>query len=77
MCAPPHTHTHSFDYGDAHFVVLDSSSPSEFEAMLEWLRGDLAWVTSGGPGGSYAWLVAVVHHPPYSKVLPPPPPSDA
>src|SRR5262249_26307766 len=34
---------YSFDYGNAHFVALDSNRPeSEYAAQEEWLRKDLA-----------------------------------
>ncbi len=51
----------SFDYGNIHFVVLDShgtivNSPA---VMLAWLEADLA-------GNTQDWLVAVWHHPPFS-----------
>jgi hypothetical protein len=36
---------HSFDYGDIHFVVLDSSQ-SQYGPMLTWLRKDLLAVNS-------------------------------
>jgi predicted MPP superfamily phosphohydrolase len=59
---------YSFDYGNIHFVVLDSqtSSRNTIEAngadgaMAAWLRNDLAAVTS-------TWIIALFHHPPYSK----------
>ncbi len=52
---------YSFDYGNVHFVVLDShgmiiNSPG---VMLTWLQADLAENTQD-------WLVAVWHHPPFS-----------
>ncbi len=53
---------YSFDYGNLHFVCLDSSesdrSPSG--AMLTWLKADLA-------ANTQQWLIAFWHHPPYSK----------
>lgn len=53
---------YSFDYGNVHFVVLDSyeTSRSTSGAMMNWLQADLANNTA-------EWLVAVWHHPPYSK----------
>jgi Calcineurin-like phosphoesterase/Bacterial Ig domain/Purple acid Phosphatase, N-terminal domain len=58
----------SFDYGNIHFINLDSqtSSRNTIEAngadgaMAAWLRNDLAGVTS-------PWIIAFFHHPPYSK----------
>ena len=53
---------YSFDYANIHFVVLDSqeSSRAPGSAMLTWLQQDLA-------GTNQDWIVAVFHHPPYSK----------
>lgn len=52
---------YSFDYGNIHFVCLDSytSSRATNGAMLNWLRSDLARSAS-------EWLIAYWHHPPYS-----------
>ena len=53
---------YSYDYGNVHFVVLDSynTDPSPNGAMLSWLRNDLA-------ANDKEWLIAFWHHPPYSK----------
>jgi len=53
---------YSFDYGDLHFVALDSqgSDRSPGSPMLTWLETDLA-ATDG------SWIIAFWHHPPYSK----------
>ncbi|NIQ19604.1 MAG: hypothetical protein GTN95_05275, partial [Gammaproteobacteria bacterium] len=53
---------YSFDYGNIHFVVLDSfeTDRSVGGAMLTWLAADLAANTRD-------WIVAYWHHPPYSK----------
>lgn len=53
---------HSFDYGNIHFVNLNSYdvSRSPTGAMLTWLQNDLAANTKD-------WLIAFFHHPPYSK----------
>jgi hypothetical protein len=65
-------HYYSFDYGNIHFVCLDSNSsvltvdnpatPSVNEdgPMATWLRLDLASTTA-------TWIIAFWHHPPYSK----------
>jgi hypothetical protein len=52
---------YSFDYGNIHFVCLDSmSSPrGEGSPMRVWLEEDLQ-STSGD------WIIAYWHHPPYS-----------
>ncbi|MHC4992444.1 MAG: metallophosphoesterase family protein, partial [Planctomycetota bacterium] len=53
---------YSFDYGNIHFVVLDSaeSDRTSGSAMLIWLASDLSATTQD-------WIVAIWHHPPYSK----------
>jgi predicted phosphodiesterase len=53
---------YSFNYGDIHFVVLDSykTDRSTSAPMAGWLRRDLLTVNS-------KWLIAFFHHPPYSK----------
>jgi len=53
---------HSFDYGNIHFVCLDSydTPRSATGAMANWLRSDLQNNTKD-------WTVVFFHHPPYSK----------
>ena len=53
---------YSFDYGNIHFVCLDShtSDRSVGGAMLTWLAQDLA-------ATGMEWIIAYWHHPPYSK----------
>ncbi len=52
---------YSFDHGQVHFVVLDSTSTSmdEGSAMLRWLEEDLV-------GSHQPWLIVAFHHPPYT-----------
>ncbi|MGE4620348.1 MAG: metallophosphoesterase family protein, partial [Planctomycetota bacterium] len=52
----------SFDYGNVHFVCLDSegSDLSPLGPMLTWLELDLATTTQD-------WIIAYFHHPPYTK----------
>ena len=53
---------YSFDYGNIHFVCLNSYdvNRSATGTMMTWLQNDLAANTKD-------WLVAFFHHPPYSK----------
>jgi acid phosphatase type 7 len=53
---------YSFDFGDIHFICLDSmtSSRAPGSPMLSWLQADLAANTK-------AWTIAYWHHPPYTK----------
>jgi hypothetical protein len=52
----------SYDYGNVHFVVLDSHSSDRSPAapMLTWLKNDLS-------ANAQPWTIAYWHHPPYSK----------
>ncbi len=53
---------YSFDYGNIHFVCLDSydSDRSSNGAMLSWLENDLLSTNAD-------WVIAFWHHPPYTK----------
>jgi len=53
---------YSFDYGNIHFVCLDSyeTSRATDAAMASWLENDLA-------ATNQEWIIAFWHHPPYSK----------
>ncbi len=53
---------YSYNYANAHFVVLDSdeSDRSASGAMHTWLEQDLE-------ANTQEWLIAYWHHPPYSK----------
>lgn len=53
---------YSFDYGNIHFICLDSMTSNRSGAgpMLTWLRSDLEATTQ-------QWTIAFWHHPPYSK----------
>jgi len=56
---------YSFDHGMAHFVCLDSetSSSSAGSPMVEWLKADLDNAKARGK----RWLIAFLHHPPYTE----------
>ena len=53
---------YAFDYGDVHFVALDSQDADRDPGspMLTWLAADLAATTR-------TWVIVFFHHPPYSK----------
>lgn len=53
---------YSFDYGNIHFVCLDSTDTgrSANGTMANWLKSDLQQNTKD-------WLIVFFHHPPYSK----------
>ena len=52
---------YSFDYGNAHFVTLDSNNRYSAD-QLTWLENDLARVA-----GKVQWIFVAFHHPPYSS----------
>jgi tetratricopeptide (TPR) repeat protein len=54
---------YSFDYGNAHFVVLESPNEDQMvidSEQIRWLRDDLANSTA-------TWKFANFHHPPFSS----------
>lgn len=53
---------YSFDYGDIHFICLDSyeSDRSVGSTMLNWLENDINATDK-------KWIIAFWHHPPYTK----------
>ena len=53
---------YSFDYGNMHFICLDSyeTDRSADGAMMTWLEADLA-------ANDKEWVIAFWHHAPYSK----------
>ena len=55
-------HYYSFDYGNIHFVCLDSMTASRATngPMACWLRLDLEQTTN-------TWIIAYYHHPTYTK----------
>ena len=56
---------YSFDYGNAHFVVVDSNLPLDVDDviadddMFDWLRHDLSQTAQ-------PWKIVSCHHPPYN-----------
>ncbi len=53
---------YSWDYGNAHFIVLNGANVSRSSTgpMANWLRNDLAATTQ-------QWVIAYWHQPPYTK----------
>lgn len=53
--------TYSFDYGDAHFVILDSQVSNDsplLKLQQNWLKGDLERTKK-------KWKIVIFHRPPY------------
>ncbi len=67
MRAEDQEYYYSFDYGNVHFVSIDSNEyrllttvGDDGADMLDWLEADLAASTA-------EWKIAFMHHPPYSS----------
>ncbi len=56
--ADTHERWYSFDWGDVHFVALDTERVGD--QQIDWLEKDLA-------SNSLTWTVAYLHRPPYSS----------
>ncbi len=52
----PPEHNYSFDYGMAHFTVVDSNEKSLTSQVLAWMRADLA-------ASHNRWKIVALHHP--------------
>jgi acid phosphatase type 7 len=64
-------HYYSFDYGNIHFIMLDSYGVDGGNHLFDdttngqqalWLKADLA-----ANAGKHKWTVACMHHPPYTN----------
>jgi predicted phosphodiesterase len=58
---------YSFDYGSAHFIVLNTNEDSKryadfTPAQIQWLKGDAVAAKANGA----RWLIAVLHKGPYT-----------
>lgn len=56
-------HAWSMDYGNAHFIGLDSMSESTAQDQAQWLEADLK---AARANPKTVWILAMMHHPPYS-----------
>ncbi|BDD09896.1 hypothetical protein FUAX_23280 [Fulvitalea axinellae] len=56
---PGNEHYYSFDYGNAHFIALDSREGEFFDRdnQVAWLKNDLAEAK-----GKYDWVFVYLHH---------------
>ena len=57
---PNNEHYYSFDYGNAHFIALDTAEGELYDEanQLAWLRADLT-----AARGKYLWTFVYYHHP--------------
>jgi len=51
---------YSYDYGNIHFIVLESHQLYNDAAQIAWCTSDMQATTQD-------WIVAIFHHPPYTK----------
>jgi len=51
---------YSFDYANIHFIVLESYTLHNSTTQMDWCRSDIQ-------ATSQDWIVAIFHHPPYTK----------
>jgi len=51
---------YSFDYANIHFIVLESNTLSSDATQMAWCTADIQATTQD-------WIVAIFHHPPYTK----------
>lgn len=61
---PDHENWGSFDYGSAHFIILDSNGDySDDSEQYQWFKSDLASESCQ----EAKWRFVFFHHPPYTK----------
>lgn len=57
--------TYSFDYGDVHFVILDSQFGEERQFVADSLERQKAWLASDLAATNKLWKLVFMHRPPY------------
>ncbi len=64
LSAPEPENWYSFDYGNSHFVIIDTNQDYKpGSPQREWLEADL----SSERAQKATWLFCFFHHPPYSE----------
>ncbi|VBB09083.1 Hypothetical protein LUCI_4369 [Lucifera butyrica] len=58
---------YSFDYGNVHFIVLDSQENEEGEQIPKMLARQKAWLEKDLAATDKKWKMAFFHRPPYSN----------
>lgn len=58
---------YSFDYGDAHFVMLDSQAREGARFLPDMLERQKAWLEKDLAATDKRWKMAFVHKPPYNS----------
>lgn len=58
---------YSFDYGNVHFISLDSYGEESTRRMSDTLSKQYIWVKKDLEANKLPWTVVYFHHPPFSK----------
>jgi hypothetical protein len=58
---------YSFDYGNIHFVILDSYGTENGKKLYDTTSVQAQWLKADLTANTQKWTVAVMHHPPYTK----------
>lgn len=58
---------YSFDYGDVHFVVLDSQEGEQRQSIPDLLTRQKAWLDQDLSNTVQRWKVVFIHRPPYDN----------
>ena len=58
---------YSYDYGNVHFVSLDSYGTEDTKKMADTLSKQVLWLKRDLAANKLPWTVVYFHHPPYTK----------
>ncbi len=58
---------YSFDYGNIHFVVLDSYGTEGGKKLYDTTSIQAQWLKADLAANTQKWTIAAMHHPPYTK----------
>lgn len=58
---------YSYDYGNVHFVSLDSYGTEDSKKMYDTLSKQVVWLKKDLAANKLPWTVVYFHHPPYTK----------
>ncbi len=58
---------YSFDYGDVHFIMLDSQENEEKRFVPAMLENEKAWLEEDLRAANKKWKVVFMHRPPYNN----------
>ena len=58
---------YSFDYGNIHFICLNTGNTDRSPPIMTWLEAEMTWLEADLQANDKAWVIAFWHDPPYSK----------